>query len=209
MVIGAEESSGKRERGAGAALPRPTTSTPSASATTAPVSGAEPPARGEGSSPWLEGVSAAGGGVLLSGRPRGLAPARWWRGRGGGSCRGFVAPGGGRRPRLVLDTTPTAVLIRQVLGAVSQFEKAALVAKLKSARDRKKRETGKCGGRKSYAERDGAMVMLAKKLARYPVNGRKRSLREIAVELQAQGYVNERGVVFNPKSISSMLGRLL
>ena len=70
------------------------------------------------------------------------------------------------------------MLIRQVLGAVSQFEKAALVAKLKSARDRKKRETGKCGGRKSYAERDGAMVMLAKKLARYPVNGRKRSLRE-------------------------------
>ena len=74
-------------------------------------------------------------------------------------------------PDSFLDTTPTAVLIRQVLGAVSQFEKAALVAKLKSARDRKKRETGKCGGRKSYAERDGAMVMLAKKLARYPVNG--------------------------------------
>jgi hypothetical protein len=37
-------------------------------------------------------------------------------------------------------------------------------------------------------------------------NGRKRSLRDIAV--QAQGYVNERGAVFNPKSISSMLGRL-
>ena len=52
------------------------------------------------------------------------------------------------------------------------------------------------------------MVMLAKKLARYPVNGRKRSLRDIAVELQAQGYVNERGAVFNPKSIMSMLGRL-
>jgi DNA invertase Pin-like site-specific DNA recombinase len=111
-------------------------------------------------------------------------------------------------PDSFLDTTPTAVLIRQVLGAVSQFEKAALVAKLKSARDRKKCETGKCGGRKSYAERDAAMVGLAKKLARYPVNGHKRSLREIAVELQAQGYVNERGALFNPKSISSMLGRL-
>jgi hypothetical protein len=42
---------------------------------------------------------------------------------------------------------------------------------------------------------------------RYPVNGRKRSLRDIAVELQAQGYVNERGKLFNPKSVSSMLGR--
>jgi hypothetical protein len=36
---------------------------------------------------------------------------------------------------------------------------------------------GGCGGRKSFAERDAAMVALAKKLARYPVNGRKRSLR--------------------------------
>ena len=33
--------------------------------------------------------------------------------------------------------TPTSILIRQVLGAVAQFEKAALVAKLKAARDRK------------------------------------------------------------------------
>jgi hypothetical protein len=112
-------------------------------------------------------------------------------------------------PDSFLDTTLTAVLIRQVLGAVSQFEKTALVAKLKSARDRKKRETGKCGGRKSYAERNAAMVMLAKKLARYPVKGRKRSLRDIAVELKAQGYVNERGAVFTPKSISSMLGEVV
>jgi DNA invertase Pin-like site-specific DNA recombinase len=52
-------------------------------------------------------------------------------------------------PDSFLDTTPTAVLIRQVLGAVSQFEKAALVAKLRAARERKKRETGKCGGRRA------------------------------------------------------------
>jgi hypothetical protein len=46
-----------------------------------------------------------------------------------------------------------------------------------------------------------------KKLARYPVNGRKRSLREIAADLKAQGYLNERGKLLNPKSIASMLGR--
>ena len=43
-------------------------------------------------------------------------------------------------PDSFLDDTRTAVLIHQVLGAVSQFEKAALVAKLRGARDRKKRE---------------------------------------------------------------------
>jgi hypothetical protein len=80
-----------------------------------------------------------------------------------------------------------------------------LVAKLKGARDRKKAATGKCGGRKSYVERDAAMVAAAKKLARYPVNGRKRSLREIAAELEAQGYVAESGKPFAATAVARML----
>ena len=86
--------------------------------------------------------------------------------------------------------TPTAVLVRQVLGAISEFEKTSLVAKLKAARDRKREATGKCGGRKSYKERSPEMVALARKLARYPVNGHKRSLRDVAAELEAQGYTS-------------------
>ena len=39
-------------------------------------------------------------------------------------------------PDSFVDDTPTAILVRQILGAVAQFEKAALVAKLKGARDR-------------------------------------------------------------------------
>ena len=88
-----------------------------------------------------------------------------------------------------------------------------LVAKLKGARDRKKAETGKCGGRKSYAERsaemvkkgEGDMVAIAKKLARYPVNGHKRSLREIAAELEAQGFKTETGKTFAATAVARML----
>ena len=90
-------------------------------------------------------------------------------------------------PDAFLDETPTAIMIRQILGSVSQFQKAMLVANLKGARERKKRETGKCEGCRSYAERSPEMVALAKKLARYPMNGRKRSLREIAATLEARG----------------------
>ena len=36
------------------------------------------------------------------------------------------------KPDAFLDDTPTAVLIRQVLGAVSQFETAMLVSKLRA-----------------------------------------------------------------------------
>jgi hypothetical protein len=39
-------------------------------------------------------------------------------------------------PTFFVEDTPTAVLVRQVLGAIAQFEKTALVAKLAAARRR-------------------------------------------------------------------------
>jgi hypothetical protein len=52
-----------------------------------------------------------------------------------------------------VEDTPTAVLVRQVLGAVAEFEKTTLVAKLAAARRRKRIATGeKVEGRKSHAE---------------------------------------------------------
>jgi DNA invertase Pin-like site-specific DNA recombinase len=41
---------------------------------------------------------------------------------------------------------PTRVLLRQILGALAQWEKSALVFKLRKARDRKREETGRCEG---------------------------------------------------------------
>ena len=108
-------------------------------------------------------------------------------------------------PDCFLDETPTAVLIRQVLGAVSQFEKAALVAKLKAARERRKDTTGKCGGRPSLAESSPQTVALARKLRRYPLNGRKRSLREVAVELEAAGHVTSAGTRYGAAAVARMI----
>jgi DNA invertase Pin-like site-specific DNA recombinase len=108
-------------------------------------------------------------------------------------------------PNSFLDDTPTAVLIRQILGAVSQFDKSMTVAKLRCARERKRRAEGKCEGRKSYAERAPEAVALAKKLARYPVNGRKRSLREIAAALAAEGHCNASGNPFFAADVKRML----
>lgn len=46
----------------------------------------------------------------------------------------------------VEDNEPTKVLIRQILGAVAQFEKAIIVQKLNAGRRRKAKETGQCCG---------------------------------------------------------------
>ena len=65
----------------------------------------------------------------------------------------------------------------------------------------------KVDGRKSHAEERPDVVALAKSLARKKPKGGQLSLRAISAELEAQGYVNERGKPFNPKSIASMLAQ--
>jgi len=54
------------------------------------------------------------------------------------------------------------MLVRQVLGAIAQFDKATMVAKLKAARDRKRKVTGKVEGQKSYIEREGGLSLIAR-----------------------------------------------
>jgi DNA invertase Pin-like site-specific DNA recombinase len=110
-------------------------------------------------------------------------------------------------PDSFVDDTPTATLIRQVLGAVAQFDKAMTVAKLRGARERKKRATGqKVEGRKALHEVYPEAVKLAKRLRRAsPKTGERRSLRKIAEMLADAGHVNEKGRTFNHKSITAMV----
>ncbi len=54
-------------------------------------------------------------------------------------------------PDTFVDDTPTSVLIRQVLGCISQFEKSSLVKKLKVSRERK----SKLNESRGYTSRTG------------------------------------------------------
>ncbi len=110
-------------------------------------------------------------------------------------------------PASFLDDGPTSKLIRQILGAVAEFDKAMTVAKLKGARDRARRARGKCEGRKSYSEREGGqeLVALAQQL-QHNANGRPQSLRKIAAALAEQGYVTPSGKHYSASAVASMLG---
>nr|WP_295378013.1 recombinase family protein [Pseudoxanthomonas sp.] len=106
-----------------------------------------------------------------------------------------------------LDDTPTAQLVRQVMGAISQFEKASVVAKLRGARERKRALLGKCEGRKSHIELRPEAVRLAKELRTRKVAGRRAaSYRAIAAELAVLGHLNSKGSPFHPSAVRSMLG---
>ncbi|MGH6872926.1 MAG: recombinase family protein [Rhizomicrobium sp.] len=105
------------------------------------------------------------------------------------------------------DDTPTAVMVRQILGAVSQFEKAQLVQKLKGARVRKKALTGRCEGRKAVP--DDVLAKAHKLARRNPKTGERASLREISEALAHAGHTvlvngEPSGKPYGPESIKQM-----
>jgi DNA invertase Pin-like site-specific DNA recombinase len=106
-------------------------------------------------------------------------------------------------PDFFTEDTPTAVLVRQVLGAIAQFEKSSLVAKLKVARDRKRAETGKCGGRKTYAEIRPETVALAKELSNQGF-----SYRQISTELAQRGHLTANARPYAASAVQSMLASI-
>ena len=50
---------------------------------------------------------------------------------------------------------PTRVLMRHILGAVAQYDRAMTVLKLKGARDRQRERTGRCEGQKPFGTMAG------------------------------------------------------
>ena len=80
--------------------------------------------------------------------------------------------------------SPSLDMIRQILGAVSQFEKSNLVSKLRGARERIRSKGKKCEGRKSLVEIYGPKIaMVAKKLHN------DNSLSKVSKALAEKGFV--------------------
>jgi DNA invertase Pin-like site-specific DNA recombinase len=100
---------------------------------------------------------------------------------------------------------PSRVMMRQIAGSFAQYEKTRLVMKLRGARERVRKAAGKCEGRKSYAERDPHLVAEVKRLHRRAPKAGRRSLREIARELAARGFVNKRGAPYSASCVRSMI----
>jgi DNA invertase Pin-like site-specific DNA recombinase len=92
------------------------------------------------------------------------------------------------------------VAMRQIAGAFSQLEKSRLVRKLREARERKRTETGKCEGRKSYAQVRPEVVALAKELRSGGM-----SLRKISAELATRGHLTGGGKPYVASAVRAML----
>ena len=107
-------------------------------------------------------------------------------------------------------------LQRQIISAISEYQREEIVFNLSVARGRKKIRnkgigvttldgSGKCEGRKSHKEINSELVTLVKKLRRKNWKTKKiLPYQKISDYLYSQGYVNEKGNQYNAISISRM-----
>ena len=108
------------------------------------------------------------------------------------------------------DGDPTRVLIRQVLGAVAQFEKAVIVLKLRAARERMRLKTGRCEGRRPFGfyPHEQPTVDLIRILRRKPRGRSPRSYAEVAQQLNDRGISTRTGVPWSAGSVFAIMKRL-
>lgn len=88
---------------------------------------------------------------------------------------------------------PDREMYRVILGAFNQYERKKVVNRLRLARERKKRLTGKCEGRKSYQEEDPDLVRYIKRLRRKPKYRKRRTNQQIADLLNEKGILTMQG----------------
>jgi DNA invertase Pin-like site-specific DNA recombinase len=107
------------------------------------------------------------------------------------------------------DGDPTKVLIRQLLGAVAQFDKSVVVSKLRAARDRHRQEHGRCEGRKPYGALPGEDMVLKQIMAmrRKPRYGRRMSYQKIADGLNVAGIFARHGGEWKAATIRNIVAR--
>ena len=107
------------------------------------------------------------------------------------------------------DNDPTRVLIRQVLGAVSQFEKSVIVLKLRAARDRVRRKQGRCEGRKPFGHypHEVAVLRRIKELRRKPRGKVRPSYGSVAKKLNEENRATRSGRPWNRGSIYAICQR--
>jgi len=105
---------------------------------------------------------------------------------------------------------PTRRLIRQVLGAVAEFEKNVLVLKLRAARERKRARGERVEGVKPYGHRpaERAIVERMRQLRRKHVKGRRASIASVAAQLNAEGHRNRAGRAWSPQMVHHVLKAL-
>lgn len=93
----------------------------------------------------------------------------------------------------LLSDDPSRKLVRQMFGAISEYDKSMIVLKLRTARDRIRAREGRCEGRKSYAVVAPEILKEIKRLRRPYGPRRGWTFKEIADHFNKTGIKTRTG----------------
>jgi DNA invertase Pin-like site-specific DNA recombinase len=102
----------------------------------------------------------------------------------------------------LLQDDPSRKLMRQIFGAIAEYEKTMLVLKLRGARNRTKAKTGRCEGAKPYGVLDGEAGVLDRIEA---LRASGLSYDKIAAQLNAEGVTPRRGKKWHGFTVNVIL----
>jgi DNA invertase Pin-like site-specific DNA recombinase len=100
---------------------------------------------------------------------------------------------------------PSRKLVRQVFGAIAEYERSMIVLKLRAARQRTRQRDGRCEGRKPYGDRpgEGEVIQHMKEL-----EGAGKNYTDIADELNAENIPTRANGLWYPATVSRILARI-
>jgi DNA invertase Pin-like site-specific DNA recombinase len=99
---------------------------------------------------------------------------------------------------------PTWKLMRQIMGAIAEYDKSMVVLKLRGARERMRARGGRCEGAKPFGTRPGEAEVLA---TIRTLRAAGRSFQAIAGTLDAQGVRPRRGEQWHPYAVARIAER--
>jgi len=90
----------------------------------------------------------------------------------------------------LMATDPTRILMRQLMGAVAQYDKSQIVLKLRGARMRMRAKEGRCEGRKPYGYYDGEQAVIERM---QDLRAARMGFDRIAAQLNTEGLKTRTG----------------
>lgn len=101
-------------------------------------------------------------------------------------------------------TDPSRILIRQIFGALAQYDRAMIVLKLRGARQRQKNKFGRCEGQKPFGDKPGEAATLHQMVS---LRAAGQTYDQIAETLNTEGVLSRKGKSWMGCTIGKILKR--
>ena len=100
---------------------------------------------------------------------------------------------------------PMSVAMMQISGVFSQLEKSQLVSKLRKARDAKSKDLGRRIEGRRKITLPNELILKIKRLRRKPIGLKRKTIKQVADELNFAGLVTPSGGKFHATTVSRIL----